>query len=255
MPTGNPRRSDIIRQVAGKYGADIGVPADDASFGARRTMLNDLQKTTPGSIGGQITSLRTAANHLATMAQDAEDLGNVDMGNSWLSRGVNTIRGLSTEQAAKMEKLKNDALRYGQEITKFYSGSPGGEAERQHFLEALDAAKSPKELAAVIDAERQLIPGRGEELQNRINNTLGPRLAEKYRVHSPESEHSIQEAGDVVKRMRGDPDAPPKPGKKGEAAKATAPAAPKQISTKAEYDALPPGSTYIAPDGSTRTKK
>lgn len=258
MPTGNPRRSDIIRQVAGKYGADIGVPADDASFGARRTMLNDLQKTTPGSIGGQITSLRTAANHLATMASDAEDLGNWDAGSSWLSRGVNTIRGLTTEQAAKMEKLKNDALRYGQEITKFYSGSPGGEAERQHFLEALDAAKSPKELAAVIDAERQLIPGRGEELQNRITNTLGPRLAEKYRVHSSESDHSIKEAGDVVKRMRGDPDAPPKPEKKGDTAaapKAAAPTAPKQISTKAEYDALPSGETYVAPDGSIRTKK
>jgi hypothetical protein len=29
---------------------------------------------------------------------------------------------------------------------------------------------------------------------------------------------------------------------------------PRQISSKAEYDALPPGSQYVAPDGTTRTK-
>jgi hypothetical protein len=44
MPTGNPRAgfTQAVKMAAQKYGNDIGMPADDASFSARRTMRNDL---------------------------------------------------------------------------------------------------------------------------------------------------------------------------------------------------------------------
>src|SRR5262252_4278177 len=35
MPTGNPRRENVVKIVAGKYGADINLPANDANFKVR----------------------------------------------------------------------------------------------------------------------------------------------------------------------------------------------------------------------------
>ena len=81
------------------------------------------------------------------MAAKAEALNNKDWGLTWLSHGINNIRGLSTEQAAKVNALQDAVQHYGQEITKFYAGSPGGEAERNRFLQTISAAKSPQELA------------------------------------------------------------------------------------------------------------
>jgi spore germination cell wall hydrolase CwlJ-like protein len=251
MPTGNPRRSDIVKQVASKYGNDIGMPADDTSFGARRTMLNDLNKTTPGSIGGQITFARTSLNHLGEVAKAAEDLHNVDWGFTPLNSAVNSLRSMKPEQAAKVAALQDAAQHYGQEVTKFYAGSPGGEAERTRFLTALGAAKSPQELAAVVESERNLIPGRMSEVENRIKGTLGP-AAQKYPVHSEESSASLKHIDATVARMRGLKPA----GETTSPSAAAAPSsAPKAISSKADYDALPSGSSYIAPDGSVRTKK
>jgi hypothetical protein len=204
MPTGNPRKgfTQFVKQVAQKYGGDINMPADDAAFAARRTMLNDLQKTTPGSAGGQITFARTSIRHLDEVAKAAEALNNKDLGFTWGTQAINNLRGLSTAQAAKISALQDAAQHYGQEVTKFYAGSPGGEAERQRFLTALNGAKSPQELAAVIAQEKALIPERLSELQNRIQGTLGP-LAEKYPVHSKESEESLRSIDATVARMRG----------------------------------------------------
>src|SRR5262249_37921867 len=54
MPTGNPRKgfTQTIKQIAQKYGADIGLPADDTTFGARSTMRKNLSTAAPNSLGG-----------------------------------------------------------------------------------------------------------------------------------------------------------------------------------------------------------
>lgn len=204
MPTGNPRKgfTQAIKMIAQKYGQDIGLPADDTTYMERRTMRNDLAKSGPSSMGGQITFARTSLNHLAEVAEKAHALGNVDWGLTPLTEGVNFIRGLGTTQAAKVNALQDAVQHYGQEITKFYAGSPGGVEERNRFLKTIGAAKSPQELAAAIEAERQLIPGRLNEVENRIKTTLGP-MAEKYPVHSSESQASMKKIDELVSQMRG----------------------------------------------------
>lgn len=203
-PTGNPRKgfTQVVKQVAQKYGADIGEPADDTTFNARRAMRTDLAKSSPASAGGQITAARTAMTHLSDVAKSAEALGNWDVGFGPVNTLINSSRSLMTDQRAKVEALQNAAQRYGQEITKFYAASGGGEAERQHFLTSLGAAKSPQELAAVIESERRLIPGKLDELQNRIQSTLGS-AADKFPVHSAESTASLKSIDATVGRMRG----------------------------------------------------
>lgn len=238
MPTANPRKGWVqnIKSIAQKYAGDIGVPADDATFGARRTMRNDLAKSSPGSIGGQIGIGNTALGHLADMAKQATGLGNVDVGLAGPSHVLNDIRGMTSAQAAKMEALKGAAQHYGQEVTKFYSGSPGGEAERNRFLATVDGAKTPQELAAVIETEAALMKDRIKSLESNIRTTLGDEATKKFPVVRPEGHAAIEQIDANVSKLRGGN-------------------APAQIASKAQYDALPAGSAYIAPDGSHRVKK
>jgi hypothetical protein len=174
-PTGNPRKgfTQTVKMIAQKYGEDTGQSVDDTTYSARRTMRNQLSSSAPSSLGGQINIGNTAAGHLADLSQKALELGNYDTGIAPLSGVVNSARGLFTDQAAKMEALKGAAQHYGQEITKFYAGSPGGTAERDRFIESVNGARSPKELAAILSTEGELMRSRLDALGGQIKGVLG----------------------------------------------------------------------------------
>jgi hypothetical protein len=203
MPTGRGGFVQEIKLLAQKYGNDIGLPADDTTFNARKAMRNSLSVTTPNSLGGQMQFLNTGIGHLATMSDNAIALNNSDgWGSTTLAHAINNIRGLTTDQAAAVGKIQDSAVRYGQELTKFYAGSPGGEQERQAFLANVEGAKSPKELASVIENEAELIPSRGLGLQGQIDQGLGP-LAAQYQVFRPESKTALEKISNNVSTLRG----------------------------------------------------
>ena len=205
MPTGNPRKgwTQNIKAIAQKYGQDIGVPADDTTFSARRTMRNDLAKTSPGSIGGQISIGNTALGHLADLSQKAVELGNWDVGLAGPSHAINAVRGMTSSQSAKMEALRGAAQHYGQEVTKFYSGSPGGEAERNRFLETVNAAKTPQELAAVLETEAALMRDRISAMESNIRATLGEEGVRQYPVIRDVGKKALDQLTSNVSALRG----------------------------------------------------
>jgi hypothetical protein len=189
--------------IAQKYGADTGQQVDDATFAARKTMRNQLSSSAPASLGGQINIGNTAAGHLADLSQKALDLGNWDTGIAPLTSLVNAARGLGTEQAAKMEALKGAAQHYGQEITKFYAGSPGGTAERDRFIESVNGARSPKELAAILATEGELMRSRLDALGGQISGVLGEEGAKQYPVLRPDGQAALAKVEANVSRLRG----------------------------------------------------
>lgn len=204
MPTGNPRSgfTNAVKMIAQKYGNDIGQPADDTNFAARRQMRTQLNSAAPSSLGGQLNIGNTAVGHLADLTQKALELGNYDTGIAPLSHIINGARGLSGDMAPKLEALKGAAQHYGQEITKFYSGSPGGEAERNRFLESIDGAKTPKELAAVLETEAELMHSRLSTIQEQIKGTLGDQGLKQYPVVRPESEKAFEKIDRNVQQLR-----------------------------------------------------
>jgi len=204
-PTGNPRKgfTQTVKMIAQKYGADTGQQVDDATFAARKTMRNQLSSSAPASLGGQINIGNTAAGHLADLSQKALDLGNWDTGIAPLTSIVNAARGLGTEQAAKMEALKGAAQHYGQEITKFYAGSPGGTAERDRFIESVNGARSPKELAAILATEGELMRSRLDALGGQISGVLGPEGAKQYPVLRPDGQAALAKVEENVSRLKG----------------------------------------------------
>lgn len=157
-------------------------PTFDASkWQARSTAAKELAKATPGSIGGQITFAGTSLGHLAEVAEKASALENWSGGGiAPLARIINSARGLSTDQASKINGVEDAVQHFGQEITKFYAGSPGGEAERNRFLSTMSAAKSPEEIAGAIRSERDLIPSRLEQIRGQLVDQLGQSGADKF---------------------------------------------------------------------------
>ena len=210
MPTGNPRSgfTNAVKMIAQKYGNDIGQPADDTNFAARRQMRTQLNSASPSSLGGQLNIGNTAVGHLADLTNKALELGNYDTGFAPLSHAINGVRGMSGDQAPKLEALKGAAQHYGQEITKFYSGSPGGEAERNRFLESVDGAKTPRELAAVLETEAELMHSRLGTIKEQIKGTLGDQGLKQYPVVRPDSEKAFQKINQNVQQLRAGAPAP-----------------------------------------------
>lgn len=205
MPTGNPRNGDpaIIKKLASTYAASMGMAADDTTFAARRTMRNQLSSSAPSSLGGQINIGNTAMGHLAAMSDAALALGNFDTGIAPLSSLINSARGLTDAQSAKLDALKTEAQHYGQEITKFYAGSPGGEAERNRFIESVNGAKSGPRLAAVIAAEADLMHDRFGNINSQIQGVLGEDGVKQYPVIRPQSLTAFDRIKSNIAKLNG----------------------------------------------------
>ena len=188
-----------LTQAVGQY--EPGVDAN--TFAARGVMLKDASKTTPGSLGGQITFSGTAINHLKDVAKAAEGLdASNGLGIAPLGHLINNVRALTTAQAAKVSELNGATGHYGQEVTKFYAGSPGGEGERTRFMTSIGQAKTKDELIGAIQAERDLIPGRIAELRNRIESTMGA-SAPKLTKQLDQAERGLADIDATLARMRG----------------------------------------------------
>jgi hypothetical protein len=210
MPTGNPRAgfTQAVKQIAQKYGQDIGSPTDDNVYAAKHKMLTGLASTQPGGIGGQVTYARTSLNHLADVGEAATALNNSNgLGIAPLAEMWNSARGLTTDQAAKVDALKDRAGHYGQEITKYYAGSPGGEAERTAFLSSLNGTKSPQQLASVLESELELARGKISKTQATIDETMGP--GSKHQVMTPSEQKDIARVEAAIAKLRGLPAAAP----------------------------------------------
>lgn len=204
MPTGNPRKGYVqgIKAIAQKYGADLGVPADDNTYAARHKAITALSSSSPGSLGGQMTYARTSLNHLADVAEAAANLNNWNgLGFAPLGWAINYGSELGTDQAAKVRALQDAAGHYGQEVTKYYAGSPGGEGERMQFIKSLGGGRTSAELASTLEAELNLAQGKISKTQATINDALGPNS--KYQVMGPAELNDIQRINAALDRLRG----------------------------------------------------
>jgi hypothetical protein len=92
---------------------------------------------------------------------------------------------------------------FAEEVTKFYAGSAGSEAERTRALANLDAAKSLPELRSAIKTEANLMQGKVNALQDRWRNGMGP-LVPDFPLVQPKSQAAI----DAIRQRDASSDAP-----------------------------------------------
>jgi hypothetical protein len=210
MPTGNPRRTDIVRQIASKYGAEVGLPADDTAFSERRKMRTDLGASTPNSMGGILSNGKSSFAHLADASDRMVGLGNYNGPNTPGGAVIGTIGNTvgntlgTPDTAAKITGIKDNLLKYGQEATKFYAGTGGGEAERMNAAKTMDpTSASSKQQAEFLETEKGLMVDRLTQKENDVRRTLGQDYLDKHPIRTPDFEANIKRIDSNIAKLGG----------------------------------------------------
>lgn len=216
MPTGNPRNqgiSTVAKMVAQKYAMDIGQPqlADDALFSQRRKMRTDLGASSPNSLGGILSNGKSAFQHLAGLSDSFVDLGNYNgpnmPGGGRIGEAGNIIGNSILPTATtlgKMRAVKDNSLKYGQEATKFYAGTGGGEAERMGALNDVGGAgATADEQAAFLAKEKELMLDRLGQKEAQIRDTLGDQYLAQHPVMTPDLRAAINKIDANIAKLRG----------------------------------------------------
>lgn len=207
MPTSNPRLAGgigAIKQIAQKYGDDVGTPVSDALYSQRRTYRSQLGSNSPSSAGGQAKSFNQGIEHLSALADTLDKLDNSNgLGIPSLASGINSVRqGLSTDQAAIADKASGIGQALAGEIGKLFSGAAGGGVhERQTTMERFNTVKSKPQLAAALEATLELMHGGLVALEQRRDEVLGPNSDVKF--VTSETQNKIEHIQQMIDRLKG----------------------------------------------------
>lgn len=201
VPAGAAMRNPQIMEMM-RHANMVDSGFDASKWSARKTYRDGLAKTAPNTPGGQRNAVNTMAGHLAEVADQIAALKNWDMGVTPLTRGVNAVRGLTTEQAAKINALNNDLAKFGAEETKYYAGAPGTGHERQFSGEIFNPNKSNQELAAGLESAYRLFSGKAQIMDRQKNEILDKHGAD-ISILSPESEDAFKKVLGHIEKLRG----------------------------------------------------
>lgn len=222
-------------------------PSFDANtWTSRHKMSSDMAASGNSSMGGILSNGKSAFKHLAEYTESASDLGNASHdfpGGGGIATAQNYLTNnpvmASSATRAKIGAINTNLGHFGQEATKFYSGTGGGVEERMNALKEMNPeTKSSEEMASYAEKEKGLMLDRLHEKESQIRDTMGDAYLQKHPVFTPDLQRDIARIDANVARLRG-----------------SAPSAPASVASKADYDKLPAGAPYIAPDGSHRVKK
>ncbi len=184
---------------------------DETAWRKRSEFIVGLQKGTPSSLGGQRNMGNTALEHLSTVAEKAEAMGNTDLG-GW-APGIAALankgrQALSADQAAKANALNDAVDRYVAEVGRYYSGSSsGGAHEREAARQRFSSVKTNQELSAAIQVEKELFHGKLKQMEEQRDEALGP-YAKNYAMIQPHGEKALSAIDATLSRMRGGSSAP-----------------------------------------------
>lgn len=226
-PTGAALRSQPVQQLM-DWANQVDPSFDASTFAARSKYRSGLSGTSPSSAGGQRNAVNTMAGHLGDVSDALVGLDNKDLWATPITHLVNAARGMTTEQAAKINGLKDALQKYGAEVTKFYAGAPGGQAERHESGSLFNPNMSPQELAAALKAERSLFQSKAD-IMERQKNEIMKEHGKDIEILSPESRKSFKHIDQNVARLTG---------------------APVPVESPEEAAKLPKGTKILLPDGS-----
>lgn len=187
---------------------------DQTLYPAKKRAITEFYAGGPMSPAGTMTAGNTAIMHAAEMSDAIEKMKAQPGMMNWLGRqnipflsywasAANNKAVQGTESGAALSEFNTARQRFSEEVTKFYSGSNGSQAEREHALQLLDGAKSLPELRAAIQMDAQLMKDKVSQLQNRLMTAMGPAAWKSAILRDPNSVlvyKNSQEAFDKIQR-------------------------------------------------------
>jgi hypothetical protein len=218
MPTGNPRMQGLqpkAKEIAIKWGVDTGTPVSDATYAEKRHIKSDLGASGNSSLGGILSNGQSSFSHLAELGESMSKLGNVshDFPGGGPAAAVQNYVGNaiipSSAIKAKIKAINDNLGHYGQESTKFYAGTGGGEAERMNALKEMNPqSTSSEEMAAYLEKEKSLMLDRMNTKFAQIKQGLGEQEGNiEIQKKLPDLEKNIARIDASIARLRGE--APP----------------------------------------------
>lgn len=186
---------------------------DQRLYNASQKSISEFNAGGPQSPAGVLTAGNTAILHAAEMSDAIEKMRRQPGLLNWLGRqdipfvsyAANQLNNKAVKGTAAGEALSEfdtARQRFSEEVTKFYSGSGGSEAERERAIKLLDDAKSLPELRAAIQMDAQLMRDKVAQMQNRLRNSMGPVAWRRALATNPESVlvyENSQKAFDKIK--------------------------------------------------------
>lgn len=180
-------------------------------FKAKSVLRADLAKSSPNSMGGILSNGKSAFGHLATLSDNLADLGNANgpdfPGGGHVATVGNYVGNAmfpTSDTKAKIVGVNDNALKYGQESTKFYAGTGGGEGERMAALQTLNPkTMSGQEQAAFLRVEKDLMIERMRQKERQVRETLGDEHLSKKPIFDSDLQASIKKIDANIAKLTG----------------------------------------------------
>jgi hypothetical protein len=184
---------------------------NEQELGARRKLYTDLNSSTPNSMGGILSNGKSAFGHLAELGETAADLhnysGNDIPGSAMLAKAGNVLGNTvlaSGKQSAAIARTKSPLLKYGQESTKFYAGTGGGEGERTAALSSnRPESTSSLDYAAFLKSEKNLMLERFAQKEAQIRSQLGQGYLDEKPLMGPRDKENLARIDAAIARLEG----------------------------------------------------
>lgn len=210
VPTSFSMRGQA-RDLALKLGAAIDPNFNEMELMARKKLYTDLNSSSPNSMGGILSNGKSAFGHLAEYAEKLSDLHNYSgtdtPGTATTAKIGNYVGNVllpSGSQSAKIAAVGPPQLKYGQESTKFYAGTGGGEGERTIELKAHDPrTTSSLDMAAFLESEKQLMLERFAQKEAQVAQQLGPGYLAKKPLLGTHDQENLKRIDAAITKLRG----------------------------------------------------
>ena len=213
---------------------------DQTSWASRNATRKDF---TSGQSAKAVSALNLALGHAEVLAGAFSKLDNFGGIGTPLNAPLNALSDWFGGERPGNAREAVDAL--ASEARKVFAASGGGNlTELQEWQKNFPINGSPEQQAGRLKTFVDLLDSRLVALANQYNRGMGV-TSEPVELLDPAARKAYETlSGGRPKEATGYP-----------TGKAPPSAALPQVSTPKQYDSLAPGSQYIAPDGTTRTKK
>ena len=206
---------------------------DAVNYGSRYSTRRDF---TSGASAKNLNALNTAIGHLGQLSNAVKELNNGNF-TPW-----NAFANYLSQKAGKPAVTNFDTTKQAvaNEMMRVFRQAGASDAEIQEWAKPISSSNSPDQLNGAIRTAANLLQSRIEALNNTYNRGMGTAnvdtLSAFISPHARQVLDSLKNAGEKDHAIPHPVTQPP------------------QINSDAEYEALPSGAEFIAPDGSHRRK-
>lgn len=159
MPVGKST-ANVVKQVAAKYGSDVGMPADDTSIVQRKEWARSIADTKAG-VGLQAKGFQQGLEHFVKLSNALVKMNNSNgLGFEPAAGWINYVRGLSAEQRQIINKANLEGQSLAGEMGNLFSKNGGGVHERAATKEAIsNSFMSSKAAAGALEGVVEMMDG------------------------------------------------------------------------------------------------